>query len=588
MRFILKLGTCAIAQTIGKLNLSKFSFLIILLGLLFFCPSLKAQQYELTCPAGTRAVDTLTTLDTVTGLYRQNYCVSVNGVITENIGTLSPSNINNTLYVISPGSDGCAAINAQIALLPLIAGFRSGIIDISPLSSSPQPVPCGTTVNIGSPYLFIRGPGAGALTFNCTVNGDCFNSQEGVSAVITPGFRMSGFSVHGTGTVNGVAFHAGDMVGGRFDDLAADGFTGTNGACIWFENKNFFFEDNIVNNVFCGQTPGSQLGNMKDYRWSVTTASSNNASFQYNRYHWLKYSTLANQTSFSFEGGVHNGSLWQATGNTISATGTTVIAMSGSTFPTSGVNTIVGGTWAFKSECTGCSGASFYSIPSGYTLTIDSGSIADNGGFTYTVGGTLAQALTPSPLAIPAFINYSASGARGNQYNLTIGNPASNRSLTLSDPGGNANWCLSLGCSLTAPAFIGTGAGTNFFTVQHQAAGNVYQWQASNPAGTRTLSLSDPGGNTSLSFAGFPVPVFNGTGNSQLNWHIVQDTATLAAGTVTVTFTGSSVFTNATSYTCVADDDTAIGATRVLQNSGSSITITGTGTDVVRFICVGN
>lgn len=70
--------------------------------------------------------------------------------------------------------------------------------------------------------------------------------------------------------------------------------------------------------------------------------------------------------------------------------------------------------------------------------------------------------------------------------------------------------------------------------------------------------------------------------------HMVQDTATLAAGTVTVTFTGVAVFTNATSYTCVADDDTAIGATRVLQNSGSSVTITGTGTDVIRYICVGN
>ncbi len=83
--------------------------------------------------------------------------------------------------------------------------------------------------------------------------------------------------------------------------------------------------------------------------------------------------------------------------------------------------------------------------------------------------------------------------------------------------------------------------------------------------------------------------VYSAAGTEQVGTpHIVQDTATLAAGTVTVTLSGSAAFTNATSYTCIADDDTAIAATKVIQNSGSSVTINGTGTDVVRFICVGN
>lgn len=81
---------------------------------------------------------------------------------------------------------------------------------------------------------------------------------------------------------------------------------------------------------------------------------------------------------------------------------------------------------------------------------------------------------------------------------------------------------------------------------------------------------------------------YSANGTQQTSAHIVQDTATLAAGTVTVTLTGSAIFTNATSYTCIAEDETAIAATKCLQNSGSSITITGTGTDMVRFILVGN
>lgn len=81
---------------------------------------------------------------------------------------------------------------------------------------------------------------------------------------------------------------------------------------------------------------------------------------------------------------------------------------------------------------------------------------------------------------------------------------------------------------------------------------------------------------------------YNAAGTRTNDVHIVQDTATLVAGTVTVTLSGAAVFTNATSYTCVAEDDSAIATTRVQQTSGTSITFTGTGTDVVRFICVGS
>lgn len=84
------------------------------------------------------------------------------------------------------------------------------------------------------------------------------------------------------------------------------------------------------------------------------------------------------------------------------------------------------------------------------------------------------------------------------------------------------------------------------------------------------------------------VPVtYNKSGTQQTNAHIVQDSCTLGTDCA-VTLTGASVFTNSTSYTVVCQDDTAIAACNVVQASGSAFTITGTGTDVIRYIAIGN
>lgn len=80
---------------------------------------------------------------------------------------------------------------------------------------------------------------------------------------------------------------------------------------------------------------------------------------------------------------------------------------------------------------------------------------------------------------------------------------------------------------------------------------------------------------------------YNKSGTQQTATHLVQDTCTLGTDCA-VTLTGAAVFTNSTSYTCVCEDDSAIAACRVSQSSGSAFTITGTGIDVIRFICVGN
>jgi hypothetical protein len=80
---------------------------------------------------------------------------------------------------------------------------------------------------------------------------------------------------------------------------------------------------------------------------------------------------------------------------------------------------------------------------------------------------------------------------------------------------------------------------------------------------------------------------YNHSGTQQTAAHIVQDSCTLGTDCA-VTLTGASVYTSSTSYTCVCEDDTAIAACKVAQSSGSAFTVTGTGTDAIRYVCVGN
>jgi hypothetical protein len=82
--------------------------------------------------------------------------------------------------------------------------------------------------------------------------------------------------------------------------------------------------------------------------------------------------------------------------------------------------------------------------------------------------------------------------------------------------------------------------------------------------------------------------IYNASGVEQAGEHIVMGTATLAAGTAAVTFTGKAVFTSNSSFICTATDATGLNLTQIVRNSGSSITVNGVLTDVVQFFCVGN
>ena len=72
------------------------------------------------------------------------------------------------------------------------------------------------------------------------------------------------------------------------------------------------------------------------------------------------------------------------------------------------------------------------------------------------------------------------------------------------------------------------------------------------------------------------------------NGRIVFGAATLSAGAATVNLTNNAIFTGSGSFLCTCTDSTAANACKGVNNSGTQIALTGTGTDVINFICVGN
>lgn len=100
---------------------------------------------------------------------------------------------------------------------------------------------------------------------------------------------------------------------------------------------------------------------------------------------------------------------------------------------------------------------------------------------------------------------------------------------------------------------------------------------------TNEIIIGTSGGNFLLG-----VPVFNAAGTRVSNPHIVSDTVTLSAGgTATVTLVGSAAFTSATSYNVVASDVTANHSLLVVKTSGTTLTFTGTGNNVINFHATG-
>lgn len=74
-----------------------------------------------------------------------------------------------------------------------------------------------------------------------------------------------------------------------------------------------------------------------------------------------------------------------------------------------------------------------------------------------------------------------------------------------------------------------------------------------------------------------------GSGNSK----IVVGGVNLVSGSKVIEFTKDAAFTNSGSYIVTATDETGVNPVRVVRDSGSQITITGTGNDYIQFMAIG-
>jgi len=193
-------------------------------------------------------------------------------------------------------------------------------------------------------------------------------------------------------------------------------------------------------------------------------------------------------------------------------------------------------------------------------------------------GGALSFNTFYDPTSL--WINFSHWSIQGTNNQFTIRDPINNKTPINIVPNGN----MFLG-NATNPLILDNG--NRLFAPENSAPSGVasddilwpdltgHRWKMNNNnAGTVTVGT---------------LPLYNSGGTEQLGTpHAIADTCTLGTNCA-VTFSGSAAFTSATTYSCSChDQSTPLNACGVNQTAGNAITITGTGTDVIRYACVGN
>ena len=76
------------------------------------------------------------------------------------------------------------------------------------------------------------------------------------------------------------------------------------------------------------------------------------------------------------------------------------------------------------------------------------------------------------------------------------------------------------------------------------------------------------------------------SGTQDANPHLVRGFCTLGSN-CSITLVGSAIFSATANYNCIAQDETAAAATKVVRSSASAFVLTGTGTDNLSYVCVG-
>jgi hypothetical protein len=171
--------------------------------------------------------------------------------------------------------------------------------------------------------------------------------------------------------------------------------------------------------------------------------------------------------------------------------------------------------------------------------------------------------------AFSAYTNFTGTNAATGLYRMT-----KTDTICWRNNANGADVCISLNGSDQAvlPAFTGSTA---------SLSGQVTSTLAT---GTAPFSITSTTPVANLT----TVPAtYSSAGTQQAGVHLVYGKCTLGTD-CSITLSGSAIFTGADSYECTATDQTAAAAVRVNQTSGSAVAFTGTGTDVIRYQCIGN
>lgn len=233
-----------------------------------------------------------------------------------------------------------------------------------------------------------------------------------------------------------------------------------------------------------------------------------------------------------------------------------------------------------------------------YAPVAMSGDCTRNSTGAITCPKTNGVSFAPSATTDATNANNISSGILGSSQGGTGVNNAG-RTLTINTNSGTlafaASKTLTINNSLT---LAGTDATTMTFpstsaTLGRTDAANsftgtqTFTGQIVSSIATGTAPLSVTSTTPVINLTTIPL-TYNTSGTQQVNVHVVIGSVALVAGSATVTLTGSSLFTGVSTYFCVANDNSGANAVQVGISSGSSFAVVGTGTNTVKFICVGN
>ncbi len=107
------------------------------------------------------------------------------------------------------------------------------------------------------------------------------------------------------------------------------------------------------------------------------------------------------------------------------------------------------------------------------------------------------------------------------------------------------------------------------------------------PIQNNAYTLTSDGTKIWITGPGCVSTLYNAAGTVQALPHTVIWTCTLGTSCV-ITFTGAAAFTGTSTYYCSGTDQTAAAAVKIVNTAAGTITVTGTGTDVISGSCTGN